>query len=219
MGQSLQIGAELLQIRAGITNWGNYYKSVQNNFNVKSSNWYNKDKTNFEGNTIENVTSQLGLHQIINEPKHILSNSSSCIDLIFTSQPNMVIESGVHSSLYSSCHHQIVFAKFNLEICYPPQYSREVWYFREAKTDLIRRALNDFIWERAFSNTNVKEKVCIFNKSVLNVLSNFIHTNPYYAMIRIPHGLTLGLSLFYMPKIKFAKMIERTKPIFNYLIN
>ena len=62
-------------------------------FNAKSSNWYNKDKTSFEGNTIENLTSQFGLHQIINEPTHILPNSSSCIDLIFTSQPNMVIKS------------------------------------------------------------------------------------------------------------------------------
>ena len=26
----LQVGAELLQIGAGITNWGNYYKLVQN---------------------------------------------------------------------------------------------------------------------------------------------------------------------------------------------
>ena len=123
---------------------------------------------------VSKVTSQLGLHEITNEPTHILPNSSSCIDLIFTSQPNMVIESGIHSSLHSSCHHQIVFAKFNLKICYPPPYSREVWHFKEAKTDLIRRALNDFNWERTFSNTNVNEKVCIFNKSVLNVLSNFI---------------------------------------------
>ena len=99
-------------------------------FNAKSSNWYNKDKTSFEGNTIENLTSQLGLHQIINEPTHILPNSSSCIDLIFTSQPNMVIESGIHSFLHSSCHHQIVFAKFYLKTCFPPPYSREAWYKR-----------------------------------------------------------------------------------------
>ena len=94
----------------------------------------------------------------------------------------MVIESGIHSSLHSSCHHQIVFAKFNLKICYPPPYSREVWHFKEAKTDLIRRALNDFNWERTFSNTNV-----IFNKSVLNVLSNFIphETNPPWFNSRI----------------------------------
>ena len=130
-------------------------------FNTNSSNWYNKDKTSFEGN-------------IINEPTHILPNSSSCISLIFTSLPNMVIELGINSSLHSSCHPQIVFAKFYLKIGYPLPYSREVWNFKEAKTDLIRRALNDFNWERAFSNTSVDEEVCIFNKSVLNVLSNFI---------------------------------------------
>ena len=72
---------------------------------LKSSNWYNKDKTSFEGNTIENVTSKLGLHQIINETKHILPNSTPCIDLIFRSQSNMIIESGIFSSLHSSCHH------------------------------------------------------------------------------------------------------------------
>ena len=42
--------------------------------------------------------------------------------------------------------------------------------FIEAKTDLIRRAFN---WERAFSNTNVNEKVSIVSKSVLNALSKF----------------------------------------------
>ena len=43
---------------------------------------------------------------------------------------NMVIESGIHSSHHSSCHHQIVFAKFNLKICYPSPHSREVWHFK-----------------------------------------------------------------------------------------
>ena len=74
-------------------------------FNAKSSNWFCQDKTNFEGDAIENLTSQFGLHQVIKEPIHILDTSSSCIDLIFTSQPNLIIESGVHSSLHSNCHH------------------------------------------------------------------------------------------------------------------
>ena len=30
------------------------------------------------------------------------------------------MESGVHSSFYPNCHHQIVFAKFNLKIFHPP---------------------------------------------------------------------------------------------------
>ena len=106
-------------------------------FNAKSSNWYNKDKSSFEGDTIDNVTSQLGLHQIFNQPTHTLPNSSSCIDLIFTFSAKHGNRIGVHSSLHSSCHHQIIFAKFNLKICYPPPYPRQVWHFEEAKTDLI----------------------------------------------------------------------------------
>ena len=56
-------------------------------FNAKFSNWYNKDITSDEGRKIETVTSQNGLHQEINEQTHILNNSSSCIDLLFTSEP------------------------------------------------------------------------------------------------------------------------------------
>ena len=75
-------------------------------FNTKSSNWYNHDKTACEGSKIDAVTSQFGLQQLIKEPTHILGNSSSCIDLIFTSHPTLVMESGVHPSLHSNCHHQ-----------------------------------------------------------------------------------------------------------------
>ena len=76
--------------------------------NTKSINWYCHDKSSHEGNAIENVTAQFGLEQIINEPTHISYTSLSCIDLIFTSQPNLITDSGVHSSLHPNCHHQIV---------------------------------------------------------------------------------------------------------------
>ena len=95
------------------------------------------------------------LYLLINEPAHLLENSSSCIDLIFTSQPNFVVESGVHPSIHLNCHHEIVFAKFNLMISYPPTYSREVWHYREANTNLIRRTISNFNWEKAIYNTNL----------------------------------------------------------------
>ena len=46
----------------------------------------------------------------------MLQDASSCLDFIFTSQSNMVLDSVVHSSLHPSSHHQIVFAKFNLKV-------------------------------------------------------------------------------------------------------
>ena len=60
--------------------------------------------------------------------------------------------------LYTHCHHQIVFAKFNLSIFYPPPYERTVWYYERANTELMRRAIDQFDWLRALSNVNVAEK-------------------------------------------------------------
>ena len=83
-------------------------------FNVKSNNWYYRDKSSLEDDTVENIAKQYRLHQAIKEPTHILHNTSSCIDLIFTSQLNLITESGVHLSLHPNCHHQIAYAESNL---------------------------------------------------------------------------------------------------------
>ena len=70
-----------------------------------------------------------------------LPNSESCIDLFFTSQPNLVSESGVHASLFPRCHHQIIYAKINLKIYYPPPYERLVWDYSKAELTNIRKSL------------------------------------------------------------------------------
>ena len=96
------------------------------NFYAPSSSWCINDKSNYKGNKIDCLATEYDLKQVINEPIHLLENSSSCIDLVFTSQSNLV-GAGVHSSLRANCHHQIVYAKFNLKIYYPPPYERKVW--------------------------------------------------------------------------------------------
>ena len=114
-------------------------------FNAKSSNWCKNDITISVGKAVENISWQFGLHQVINEPTHILESSSSCIYLIFTSQPKLITESGVHPSLHPNSHHQIILAKFNLETLFPPPpYFCNVWHCQDSNTDLIRRAIDIF---------------------------------------------------------------------------
>ena len=73
-------------------------------------------------------------------------------------------------------------------------------------------------WKELFQAQMLTRK-CV---SSINLFSLFwvtlLLTKPYYAIIRIPRGLILGLSLFYRPKTKFSKIIEIQKPILNYLI-
>ena len=144
-------------------------------FNVEFSNWYTGDATTFEGSKIETITSHIRLQQIIYEPTHIQEKSVSYINLIFSSQPNLVMSLGIHSSLQQNCHYVIVFAKFNLKIYYPPSYEREVWHFKKANTDRIKRALNGFPLEMSFANFDTNDKVSLFNKTVKNTLK--FHTS------------------------------------------
>ena len=82
-----------------------YLTVVLGGFNAKSNNWCKADITSLERSKIDTIASSYGLNQLIQEPTHILHSSSSCIHLIFTSQPNLVMESGIHSSMHSNCYH------------------------------------------------------------------------------------------------------------------
>ena len=147
---------------------------ILGDFNAKSNLWYKNDKTTNEGSKIDDIASQFGLHQLMNESTHLTRNASSCIDLIFTSQPNFVMESGVHLSLHENCHHQILFAKFNLKIYYPRPYEREVYHYQKVISENIRKATSEFPWGRRFTNIDVGEKVYLFNKTIKNIVSNYI---------------------------------------------
>ena len=95
-------------------------------FNAKSYNWSINDTTTPEGAQIDNMTSLYRMKQLISEPTHILHHSSSYVDLIFTNQPNIVMDSGVDSSLHPKCYHQIIYSKLNLKIEYRPPYIRKI---------------------------------------------------------------------------------------------
>ena len=120
------------------------------------------------------MTSSYGLTQIISEATHILPNSSSCIDLLFTNQPNMITSSGVLPSIHPNCHHQIIYANINFKIFFPPPYERLVWHYERADVDAIRQSINNINWDRVFFNLNVNSQVDIFNEYIMNIFKNFI---------------------------------------------
>ena len=81
---------------------------ILEDFNARSPTWWDDDKISIEGTWLDALSSFHGLHQLIKETTHLMQNSASCIDLIFTNQPNLVIDSAVNPSLHTNCDHQIV---------------------------------------------------------------------------------------------------------------
>ena len=98
----------------------------------------------------------------------------TCIGLIFTDHPNLSVNSGVHASLHTNCHHQIVHSSFNLNISYLPPYQHLVWDYKKIDSKNIRKALDSDNWERLFNQLDINAEVPAFNETILNVFRNYV---------------------------------------------
>ena len=105
----------------------------------------------------------------------MIGDSKSCIDLIFTDQPNLIIESGVHPSLHEQCNHQIVYDKSSVSnIAFPP-YTRKIWKYDKADFIAIRKSIEMFAWHENLDNMTCSNgQVRLLNEVLLNSYSNFI---------------------------------------------
>ena len=111
-----------------------------------------------EGIRLDSLVSTYKFHQLISEPTHILRNSLSCIELIFSDEPSLVVDSGVHHTLHENCHHQITYCKLNLKFVHPPPFERLVWDFKKAHVNIITTAINQVDWNFLFSGKNVHQQ-------------------------------------------------------------
>lgn len=67
------------------------------------------------------------VHDHITKPTHLMQKLALYVDLIFSNKPNLVIDSIVHPSLHTICHHQPVHHKLNLNINFQLSYGPLVW--------------------------------------------------------------------------------------------
>ena len=89
---------------------------ILGDFNAGSSSCWSDDITNPNSNLIDSLTTTHGFKQLVSDATHILPQSLTCIDLIFTDQLNYAIDCGTHPSFNQNCHHQITFCKLNIHL-------------------------------------------------------------------------------------------------------
>ena len=118
------------------------------------------------------------LQEIISEPIHIPSHSSSCIDLIFSNHSNFVLDGGVHPSLHPHFHQQFTHCKFNFKVQYLPRYQSLVWNSENPIVMWLKKLLKESIGI-LFSEKNVYSNI-----SIALEIQN-------YHCTRIPISLTL----------------------------
>ena len=144
-------------------------------FNCRSTQWWENDSENMEGTLFEQTTADIGFHQLISEPTHLVGDSKSCIDLIFTDHTNLIIDCGVHPSLHSHCHHQIIYGRLSVSNISLPPYTRRIWHYDKADFAAIRKCIEMFKWHEHLDKISCpNEQVKLPNEVLLNIYSNFI---------------------------------------------
>ena len=137
-------------------------------FNAHSSNWWTEGNGTPEGIYLQSVFSDLYLTQVIDEPTHFREHCNpSCIDLVITDQPNLVLD--------PSCKHQITFCKINFSKPPPPAYNRKVWHFDKANLPFITRAISEFPQQQRLNQIiDPYLQVNLLTETILNIVLNFV---------------------------------------------
>ena len=117
---------------------------------------------------------QMGNVSQLGNVSHLMGDSKSCIDLIFSGPPSLIIESGVHPSLPELCHHQIVHGKLSvLNITLPP-HTHRICYYDKADFFAIMKSIGMYRWQEHLDKiTCPNEQVRLLNKVLLNIYTDY----------------------------------------------
>ena len=145
-------------------------------FNCHNKAWLNTDKTDIQGELLNDIIVENGFQQLVNEPTHFMGNSNTCIDLVITDQPNLVNECCVIPSLHNRCHHFLNHTEINIANTPPPAYYRRIWHYNRANGDAIRSALTSFPWKQQLCTLSHSPdlQVNLLTETIINVCTNFI---------------------------------------------
>ena len=112
-------------------------KNLTGDFNAHSQLWWPDGDTTPEGTELEELFTSIGLFQLISEPTNFEPHKNpSCIDLIITDQPNLILDCGTRPSLDPYCHHQMIYGKINFRIP-PPRLLKEEFGISIEQTQLL----------------------------------------------------------------------------------
>ena len=111
---------------------------ITGDFNARSPQWWAFNKENNEEREISFLNSSVGYSHLIDQLTHITKASSSCIDLIFTSNPSFISASGEELLLYEKCHHNLIYGKISFNAPFPIRYILEVRDYKSTKVANIQ---------------------------------------------------------------------------------
>ena len=114
------------------------------------------------------------LHQLIVEPTHFTENTSSIIDLVFTSNKSNILSSGVGDPFLEQNvrYHCPVYFLLNFHKIIVPASHRDIWLYDREDYQPFSRDINETNWELLKNND-----IDIYAKTVTDQISELAKKN------------------------------------------
>ena len=142
--------------------------------NAHNSVWYKGDNTDSLGSSLQRIFDKNMVSQMTNGPTYITNNSQTCLDLLVTDQPNIILKNEIHPSLHTNCSHQVVYTKVGINCPPPPKFNRKIWHYSRADIENMKRSALAFNWADELAHLNLDDQVQLFNDVIFNISENFI---------------------------------------------
>jgi hypothetical protein len=92
------------------------------------------------------------LSQLIDEPTRITLFGETLLDLIITDSPGYCLSSGTLSPP-ANCDHNIVYAKFNIDLSKPKAFKRTIRLYNNTNIPALIESLANADWDNVFCNS------------------------------------------------------------------
>jgi hypothetical protein len=104
---------------------------------------FNEDQLKPQNNKMSNIFVKYNMNQFINEPTHFTENSSSCIDLISSTDPNVIdlIHVGQPFLNVNVRYHCPIYGIFKVHKTLHTCFKRRIWLYDRGNYNLYREKL------------------------------------------------------------------------------
>ena len=68
----------------------------------------------------------------------------SFIDLIFCTNQSVISNHGLDVSIFDKSHHNIIYGKVDIRVLFPSSYVQEVWDYKKANIENIKKPISTY---------------------------------------------------------------------------
>ena len=172
--------------------------------------------SNVDSSSLRGLCENFNLKQLITSPTRVSRHHESLIDVIISSNPTLIKDSGVKEITISD--HFLVYAVLNLRKQKPRKSIMNVRVFKTYVPDNFSSDIAQVPWQAFDFSSDIDEKVATFNNLFLNVLNQHAPVKQITVEAKPIPFMTSELLLQINERNRLLKVARSTRNILDWEI-